>query len=96
MNNQVIVESEARPPFDASLHESSSVKALFLAIEAELSGCPSNTFLVIAVLKDLALKNDIGWQQRTFGFLKGIWAMGRLDEKRLVKLENNLYRFPIL
>lgn len=64
-------------------------------VEAELSGCPSNTFLVIALLKDLALKNDPGWQQRTFGFLKGIWAMGRLDGERLAFLEKSLYRFPL-
>ncbi|UVK86114.1 hypothetical protein LOY52_14545 [Pseudomonas sp. B21-051] len=95
MNTHVAVGDEARPAFDSTMHESCSIKGLFLMIEAELSGCPSNAFLVIAVLKDLALKNDPGWQQRTFGFLKGVWAMGRLDEKRLAKLENNLYRFPI-
>jgi hypothetical protein len=95
LNTQVAVEAEARPPFDSTLHESCSIKGLFLMIEAELSGCPSNTFLVIAVLKDLALKNDPGWQQRTFGFLKGVWAMGRLDGKRLAAMENMLYRFPI-
>ena len=92
-SNEALVSIGDRPFFDLVSHENISVKALFLMIGAALDGCPSNTRLMIAVLQDLALKNDPGWQQRTFGFLKGVWALGGIDGKALERLESSLYRY---
>lgn len=92
-SSEALFSQSERPIIDFVSHENISIKGLFLMIGTALSASPSNTRLSIAVLQDLALKNDPGWQQRTFGFLNGVWALGGIDGKTLERLESSLYRY---
>ena len=83
--NQNLVTCQTAPVPAAS--ECIGLAELFTAIECSLKRSPVNVLRMVEWLREMAVRSEQEWPNKTVGYLTACWAFGALDFAALKHLE---------